>query len=46
MLVCRAAAPPGVFWGGDRRHGAFDRPASRLVEMQSVEYLGLEHRAD
>jgi cell division protein ZapE len=46
MVVCSAEAPPPLLFGGDRLHGAFERAASRLVEMQSVEYLGLEHRAD
>jgi len=33
-------------YSGERLRGAFERAASRLIEMQSVEYLGLEHRAD
>ena len=45
-LVCSAAAPPPLLYSGERLRGAFERAASRLVEMQSVEYLGLEHRAD
>jgi cell division protein ZapE len=45
-LVCSADAPPALLYGGERLRGAFERAASRLVEMQSAEYLGLEHRAD
>ena len=45
-LVCSADAPPPLLYGGERLRGAFERAASRLVEMQSAEYLGLEHRAD
>ena len=45
-LVCSADAPPPLLYGGERLRGAFERAASRLIEMQSAEYLGLEHRAD
>ena len=45
-LVCSADAPPPLLYAGERLRGAFERAASRLVEMQSVGYLGLEHRAD
>ena len=43
-LVCTAdAAPPGLYTG-ERLAGAFERTASRLVEMRSAEYLAREHR--
>jgi cell division protein ZapE len=44
-LVCSAAAPPnGLYPAGD---GAFEfeRTASRLVEMQGVDYFAAEHAA-
>jgi cell division protein ZapE len=43
-LVCTAAAPPPMLYAGERLAGAFERSASRLIEMQSMEYLALEHR--
>jgi cell division protein ZapE len=43
-LVCTAAAGPTALYRGDRLSGAFARTASRLIEMQSAEYLALEHR--
>jgi cell division protein ZapE len=43
-LVCTAAAPPPMLYAGERLAGAFERTASRLIEMQSMEYLALEHR--
>ena len=43
-LVCTAAAAPPQLYSGDRLGGAFERTASRLIEMQSTEYLALEHR--
>jgi cell division protein ZapE len=43
-LVCTAAAPPQQLYAGERLAGAFERTASRLIEMQSAEYLALEHR--
>ena len=43
-LVCTAAAPPPMLYAGERLAGAFERTASRLIEMQSTEYLSLEHR--
>ncbi|MBA3486520.1 MAG: cell division protein ZapE, partial [Lysobacter sp.] len=30
---------------GQRLTGAFSRTASRLIQMQSADYLALEHRA-
>jgi cell division protein ZapE len=44
-LVCTADAPPPALYAGERLAGAFERTASRLIEMQSAEYLALEHRA-
>jgi cell division protein ZapE len=43
-LVCTADAPPQRLYAGERLAGAFERTASRLIEMQSAEYLALEHR--
>lgn len=43
-LVCTAAAPPPALYAGARLTGAFDRCASRLIEMRSAEYLALAHR--
>jgi cell division protein ZapE len=43
-LVCTADAPPPGLYGGERLATAFERTASRLVEMQSAGYLALEHR--
>ncbi len=43
-LVASAAAPPDRLWSGNSGHEAFEfrRTASRLVEMQSSEYIGSE----
>ena len=43
-LVCTAAAPPVALYHGTRLAGAFERTASRLIEMQSAEYLARTHR--
>jgi len=43
-LVCTAAAAPMQLYRGSRLTAAFERTASRLVEMQSADYLALEHR--
>jgi cell division protein ZapE len=43
-LVCTADAPPTGLYVGERLAGAFERTASRLIEMRSAEYLALEHR--
>jgi cell division protein ZapE len=43
-LVCTAAAAPQALYAGERLAAAFERTASRLVEMQSADYLALEHR--
>mgnify|MGYP001208056390 CR=1 FL=1 len=42
-LVCTADAPPPLLYSGERLAGAFERTASRLIEMQSAEYLATEH---
>ena len=44
-LVCTADALPPALYAGDRLVAAFERTASRLIEMQSADYLALEHRA-
>ncbi|UHQ20460.1 cell division protein ZapE [Lysobacter sp. KIS68-7] len=44
-LVCTADATPMQLYSGERLLGAFERTASRLIEMQSADYLALEHRA-
>jgi len=43
-LVLSAAAPPVALYRGERLHFEFERTASRLIEMQSREYLAREHR--
>ncbi|TZF90647.1 cell division protein ZapE [Cognatilysobacter lacus] len=43
-LVCTADADPPALYRGERLAGAFERTASRLIEMRSAEYLALEHR--
>ena len=43
-LICTADGPPTALYAGERLAAAFERTASRLVEMQSAEYLALEHR--
>jgi len=44
-LVCTADAPPPALYAGERLAGAFERTASRLIEMRSAEYLATGHRA-
>ncbi len=44
-LVCTAAVAPTALYSGQRLGGAFERTASRLIEMQSAEYLAASHRA-
>lgn len=44
-LVCTAATPPPTLYSGHRLRGAFERTASRLVEMQSTDYLLHPHRS-
>ncbi len=43
-LVCTADAEPPGLYTGERLVGAFERTASRLIEMRSAEYLASEHR--
>ncbi|HZH42845.1 MAG TPA: cell division protein ZapE [Lysobacter sp.] len=43
-LVCTAAAAPPALYTGHRLAGTFERTASRLIEMQSADYLAREHR--
>ena len=44
-LVCTANAAPVAMYSGTRLQGAFERTASRLIEMQSAEYLATPHMA-
>jgi len=43
-LVCTADAAPMALYAGERLTGAFERTSSRLIEMQSADYLASEHR--
>ena len=43
-LIVSAAAPAGELYRGERLRALFARTASRLVEMQSEEYLAREHK--
>lgn len=45
-LVLSAAAPVTELYDGERLRAEFGRTESRLIEMQSKEYLALPHRAD
>lgn len=44
-LVCTADAAPMALYRGERLASAFERTASRLIEMQSADYLAAEHRS-
>jgi cell division protein ZapE len=43
-LILSAAAPITELYDGERLRAEFGRTESRLIEMQSEEYLALEHR--
>ncbi len=43
-LIVSAAAPPEELYRGERLAFEFERTVSRLLEMQSREYLGRTHR--
>lgn len=43
LIVSAAASPPGLY-RGERLGAPFGRTVSRLIEMQSAEYLAREHR--
>jgi len=43
-LIVSAAAAPAELYRGDRVAFQFERTVSRLIEMQSEEYLAREHR--
>ncbi|HEY0197472.1 MAG TPA: cell division protein ZapE [Rhodanobacter sp.] len=45
-LVLSAAAPITELYDGERLRAEFGRTESRLIEMQSEDYLALEHRAE
>ena len=44
-LVCTAKTLPTGLYSGTRLQGAFERTASRLIEMQSADYLASQHKA-
>lgn len=43
-LIVSAAAPPADLYRGERLAFPFERTVSRLIEMQSEDYLAREHR--
>ena len=43
-LVLSAEADAVSLYQGDKLEREFERTSSRLIEMQSLEYLALEHR--
>jgi cell division protein ZapE len=44
-LILSAAAPPADLYRGEKHAHAFERTASRLIEMQSEAFLAREHKA-
>jgi cell division protein ZapE len=44
-VVVSAAAAPAELYKGEKLRFEFQRTASRLIEMQSEEYLARAHRA-
>ena len=42
-IVVSAAAPPAALYRGERLHFEFERAASRLIEMQTHDYLARQH---
>lgn len=44
-LIVTAEAPPEALYRGKRLQGPFERTQSRLIEMQSREYLAEAHKA-
>jgi cell division protein ZapE len=44
-LIVSAAAPPADLYHGERLTFEFQRTVSRLIEMQTEDYLAREHRA-
>jgi len=44
-LICTAAAPPLQLYAGRRLAFAFERTASRLIEMRSADYLASAHHS-
>ena len=45
-LIVSAEAPIAKLYGGERLQFEFERTRSRLLEMQSREYLGRSHKGD
>ena len=45
-LVCSAAAPPGALYPDGDGAVSFERTSSRLIEMQSTDYLAARHTED
>ena len=44
-LILSAAAPADALYAGDKLRFEFDRTVSRLIEMQSTDYLAAPHLA-
>jgi cell division protein ZapE len=44
-LILSAASPIDAVYGGDKLSFEFDRTMSRLIEMQSINYLAAPHLA-